>query len=329
MGIPTSVLRAAGTAATIASLSACGHVSPQLPIAPVAPTVVLDRDSSWMSPDAAQVKTLLYVSDAQSYDVYIYSFPDLELKGKLTGFDRPEGECSDAGGDVWITDTQSREIVRFRHGGRKVEATLHDPIGFPVGCAIDRKSGDLAVTNLFGLSGGGSVMIYKKAAGTPRLYVNPGQYYYYFAGYDDKGDLYASGKSQTNRYRLSMLASRGRSMVSVSIKGPRIFDPGTVQWTGSTLLLGDQRCQRKKTSCLYEAVVSRRSVRITRRVPLSGSCDVAQVAFENGRFAGGDDWHCGPGHSSTDVWAYPRGGSPVRARTDIQVPIGATISNLP
>jgi hypothetical protein len=329
MGILTSVARTAGMAATIASLSACGYVSPQLPIAPAAPMGLLDRSGAWMAPDAAKVKSLLYVSDAQSYDVYIYSFPGLEPKGKLTGFDRPEGECSDARGDVWITDTQGKEIVRYRHGGRKVEAVLHDPLGFPAGCAIDRKTGDLAVTNLFGFSGSGGVLIYKKATGTPRAYTNPGQYYYYFAGYDDKGDLYASGKSQTDRYRLSMLAPLGRSMVTVLIKGPTIFVPGTVQWTGSSLLLGDQRCRRKKTSCLYVAHVSRKSVRITRRVRLSGSCDVLQVAFEQGRFAGGDNWRCGPGRSSTDVWAYPRGGAPIRTRSDIQVPVGATISSLP
>lgn len=329
MGIPTSVLRAAGMAATVASLGACGYVSSQLPIVPTAPTVVPDRGSSWMSPDAAKVKRLLYISDAQSYDVYLYSLPNLELKGRLTGFNRPEGECSDAAGDVWITDTQAREILRYRHGGRKIQATLFDPLGFPVGCAIDRKTGDLAVTDLFNTSGPGGVLIYRNASGTPRAYTNPGQYYYYFASYDDTSDLYASGKSATGRYGLSMLAPRGRSMVSVLIKGPRIFVPGTVQWTGSSLLLGDQRCGFKKTSCLYEAVVSKRSVRIIRRVPLNGSCDVVQVAFEKGRFAGGDDWRCGPGHSSADIWAYPRGGAPVRVRNDIQVPIGATISNRP
>jgi hypothetical protein len=329
MGTLTSVARRAGIAAAIASLSACGYVSPQLPIVPAAPTALSDRSGSWVSPNAAKVKSLLYVSDSQSYDVYIYSFPDLKLKGKLTGFNRPEGECSDAKGDVWITDTQSREVVRYHHGGRKVEAVLLDPFGYPVGCAIDRKTGDLAVTNLFGFSGSGDVLTYKKATGTPRAYTNPAQYYYYFVGYDDTSDLYASGKSQTGRYRLSMLTPLGRSMVSVLIEGPTIFVPGTVQWTGSSLLLGDQLCRRKKTSCLYEAHVSRKSVRITRRVPLTGSCDVAQVAFEKGRLAGGDYWRCGPGRSSTDVWAYPRGGAPIRARSGIQVPVGATISSLP
>jgi hypothetical protein len=328
MGILISVARAAGTAATIASLSGCGYVSPPLPVAPTLPAALSDRGLSWMSPDAVRVKSLLYVSDSRSYDVYVYSFPDLKLKGKLTGFDRPEGECSDARGDVWITDTQTKEIVRYRHGGRTIEATLRDPLGYPVGCAIDPKTGDLAVTDLFTFSGSGDVLIYKKATGTPRPYTNPAQYYYYFASYDDKGDLYASGMSQTDTYRLSVLAPRGRSMVSLPIKGPRIFVPGTVQWIGSSLLLGDQRCRRAKTSCLYEAAVLSKSARITRRVPLTGSCDVAQVAFSKGRFAGGDDWRCGPGHSSTDVWPYPRGGAPVRARSDIQAPVGATISNV-
>jgi hypothetical protein len=326
MGILGRLSHAACRAAAIASLAACGYGSPQPPLASVSAS---DRTASWMSP-AAAAKSLLYVSDMQAFDVYVYSYPDLKLTGRLTGFRRPEGECSDAKGDVWITDNQNEQILGYHHGGTRVVAVLNDPLGYPAGCAIDPQSGDLAVTNLYDFTGNGGVLIYKKAAGTPRPYTNPSQYSYYLDSYDNKGNLYVSGKTSKGAYTLSVLARGKDSMSTVSITGAKIFVPGTVQWTGSSLLLGDQRCRFAKTSCLYEAVVSGTRARITHRVPLTGSCDVAQVAFEKGRVAGGDYWRCGgAGHDSTDVWAYPRGGRPIKAVTGIHAPVGATISDPP
>jgi hypothetical protein len=325
MRILSRVFQAALAASTVASLAACGYGSWPPPLASAGAS---ERAASRMSPAAAAAKSLLYVSDAQSFDVYVYTFPDLKLAQRLTGFRRPQGECSDAKGDVWITDDQNEQILRYHHGGTRAVAVLSDPLGYPAGCAIDPHSGDLAVTNLFDFSGGGGVLIYKKAAGTPRPYTNPNQYYYYLDGYDGKGNLYVSGKTSKNVYALSVLARGKDSMSTVSVSGPKIFVPGTVQWTGSSLLLGDQHCDHTKTSCLYEATVSGTRARITRKVPLTGSCDVAQVAFEKGRIAGGDYWRCGPGgHNSTDVWAYPRGGRPIKAATGIQAPVGAAISD--
>jgi hypothetical protein len=320
------VSQAALVASAVAALAACSYGATQPPLASVGAS---DRAASPMAP-AAAAKSLLYVSDAQSFDVYVYTFPDLKLAQRLTGFRRPQGECSDAKGDVWITDNQNEQILRYHHGGTRAVTVLSDPLGYPAGCAIDPHSGDLAVTNLFDFSGGGGVLIYKKAAGTPQPYTNPSQYYYYLDGYDDKGNLYVSGKTSKNVYALSVLARGKDSMSTVSVSGAKIFVPGTVQWTGSSLLLGDQHCDHTKGSCLYEATVSGTRAHITHKVPLTGSCDVAQVAFENGRLAGGDYWRCGPGgRDSTDVWTYPRGGRPIKAVTGIHAPVGAAISDRP
>src|SRR5580692_2579193 len=54
----------------------------------------LDHGKSWMSPSAKK-SALLYVSDAGSGDVYVYSYPKGKLTGTLTGFNFPEGECAD------------------------------------------------------------------------------------------------------------------------------------------------------------------------------------------------------------------------------------------
>ncbi|MGB8907824.1 MAG: hypothetical protein WCC84_03655 [Candidatus Cybelea sp.] len=52
-----------------------------------------DHRTSWMAPDARR-KDLLYISD-ETGDVYVFSYPRGELKGTLTGFADPQGECVD------------------------------------------------------------------------------------------------------------------------------------------------------------------------------------------------------------------------------------------
>src|SRR5579863_4376250 len=58
---------------------------------------------SWVSPAAAG-QDLLYVSD-DSGVVYVLTYPAGKLVGTLSGFGGPGGLCSDAKGNVFITDT--------------------------------------------------------------------------------------------------------------------------------------------------------------------------------------------------------------------------------
>ena len=129
--------------------------------------------ASWMSPAAASAKSLLYVSDAGTFEVYAYAFPSLALTGTLTGFNRPQGECSDRAGNVWITNTNSLNLLEYAHGGTNAIADLADPTGYPVGCAVNPATGDLAVTNLFDLSGGGGFSYTKMHAVPPDPTVTP------------------------------------------------------------------------------------------------------------------------------------------------------------
>lgn len=284
-----------------------------------------DRNISWMAPEA--VKTaLLYIADSGTYDVNVYRFPALKRVGTLTGFDDPQGECSDAAGNVWITNTKITQIFQFRHGGKTPIKILTDPTGFPVSCAVDAATGNLAVTNIFDFSGSGDVLIYKKGAGTPSPFSNPNQYNYYFAAYDSKSNLYVSGETVSGTYILSVLPRGKAVMSSVTVKGGTIYFPGSVAWTGSSLVLGDQECGHKKRSCLYEATVSGTTASITGNTPLSGACDVAQVQLSNGRIAGGDYQHCGRGASSVDVWPFPKGGPPINKAIGVKMPVGAAIS---
>ena len=90
---------------------------------------------------------LLYVTDTVTSDVYVFSYPKGKLKQTLTGFTDPAGECADAQGNVFISNTGGSNIVEYAHGGTTPIATLKDPGFFPIGCSVNPLTGDLAVTN--------------------------------------------------------------------------------------------------------------------------------------------------------------------------------------
>jgi len=297
-------------------------------VTPERTEAIVDRSPSWMAGGATSAKSLLYISDPGTFDVDVYTFPDLKIAGKLTGFDEPQGECSDKLGNVWITNTVSEDVLEYAHGGKHAIHTLADPTGYPGACAVDASSGDVAVTNVFNVnSGGGEVLIYRGGRGTPSPYVNPGVTYYYFDGYDDAGNLYVSGSTGAGTYVLSLLGHGKHAMQTVSVQGVTIHFPGTVQWVGSGLVLGDQECDGQKAACFYTASVSGTVATITHKTALAGACDVAQATLRDGRLAAGDYDDCSGVRSGAYLWKYPGGGTATRHVTGLSRPIGATISD--
>lgn len=324
--------------ATAAALGACGGLPHGEPIAEATArtdatyltaagrATTPDGAPSWTLAGAKSAATLLYVSDLETFDVDVYSYPSLARIGKLTGFNEPQGECTDGDGDVWIASTRDYKMYEFAHGGKRPIVTLTDPLGYPAGCAIDPTSGDLAVANIEDYSGSASVLIYKHARGTPAVYSNRDQIANYFAGYNGKGDLYVSGKTNSKTYSLSVLTHGRSSMSSVAIKSGTIYFPGTVAWHGATLVLGDQKCKQRASSCLYQLAVSGTTARITRRIALHRACDVAQALVGSMKITGGDYDYCGKGSSSVNIWPYPAGGHAVRHVTGLRMPVGVALS---
>src|SRR5271165_3270751 len=82
------------------------------------------RVQSWIKPGARHAK-LLYASSNALGDktVYVFSYPNGRLVGKLTNFTVPQGMCVDAAGDVYITDTPAQQIDEYAHGGTSPIAT--------------------------------------------------------------------------------------------------------------------------------------------------------------------------------------------------------------
>jgi hypothetical protein len=146
-----NILRSAqctvGASAAAAILAACnGGVSQLAPTATSGVpstvrnggTVVVhsSRGRSWMDP-SAKTGSLLYVTDAGTNTVVVYSYPKFKIVGTLTGFTNPQGDCVDKANNVWIANTQTSQLIEYAHGGTTPIATLDDPNQYPVGCSFE------------------------------------------------------------------------------------------------------------------------------------------------------------------------------------------------
>lgn len=293
-----------------------------------------DRSVSWMSDEAkAKSEQLLFVSDAGSDDVYIYKLPDLTLVGTITGFAQPQGECTGVDGAVWITDTNAQTIYEVSHQGR-LENTLSDTNGYPVGCAWNPKTGKIAVTNLFATDGAQGGVLVNQGSSSWLRYTNPNQYYYNFAGYDNAGNLFFDGRTASGAFILSELTTGAKSAVTVTISGAKLHFPGMVQWDSlnNELLVGDQECGNVNAACVYSLTISGSTATVAQTTKLANAsggkvCDLVQGVELNNEILGSDYEFCGYTASTTEGWTYPAGGKPSHenGNTD-SVPVGAAIS---
>jgi hypothetical protein len=269
-----------------------------------------------MAPDAKN-QDLLYISDIGTYDVYVYSYPKGKLKGRLTGFGGPEGECVDQRGDVFIANFSSSSVLEYRHAGKSPIATLDDPGYYPVGCSVDPTTGDLAVTNYVTTVGGGqgNVVVYRDAKGSPEAYADPLISKMAFCGYDNAGNLFVDGVTSGSGFAFAELSSGGRSLKNISLNRS-IGVPGGIQWDGTYVSVGD-----RETNMIYQFAISGTKGKEAGSTSLTGASEVNQFWIDSAQVIGSD-----PGAANVKFWNYPSGGSPTKAIAGFSQPVGATVS---
>lgn len=267
-----------------------------------------ERGRSWMLPEAKS-SDLLYVSDQNSRSVYVFSYPAGKLIGALTVPGTPEKECVDSKGDVWITDFPDSQIIEYKHGGTKPVSVLDDTNGFPVGCAVDPETGEVAVVNWTSHKyRAGNVVVYDTTSGAKAVYSVADIFNLFACGYDDKGDLFVD----SGRNTLPILAELGKGTRSFKdVKADWGFlVPGAIQWDGKYLAIGDQGYGSTSVpSRIYQVKVGPRGDRATLvgTTQLGGSQIVVQF-WKQGRTVVGAD--CG-GHD-VGFWKYPAGGAAIK-----------------
>jgi hypothetical protein len=299
-----------------------------------APNVHSDHHKSWVSPDMKKAHRLLFISDIDTDDVYIFTMPAMKLRGTLTGFDGPQGMCSDRSGNIWVTNTKSAEIQQYSRTGKLLK-TIDDPGYYPVGCAVNEKNGDLAVTNIRTTSGAsGNVTVYSSGS-DPQMLANPDQTESYFPAYDAKGNLYVNGRGgSSNGIMISECPPGSSSCSTLTVSGVTLNVPGGLNWNKATghLVVDDPKCNNVWGSCLYSMFISGSTATLTGTTPLhdvnGGGCDVDQGVFapKDRYFAGG----CiaqGSNPASVGRWKFPAGGNPTHSNASVEYPVGAAISN--
>lgn len=269
---------------------------------------------------------LLYASIWDTGEVYVYTYPKIALVGKLLGvFATPAGMCSDATGDVWITNYHGNSIYEYPHGGTKPILTLRDGID-PNGCSVDPTTGDLAVTgtneSITGPSESGAFAVYRKAEGFRRPHYYSVPYATTtFCSYDDEGNLFVDGQGWRLEppFALSELR-KGATSAATIILNQTLYSPGAVQWYRNNLTVGDTA-----TQTIYRFAIDAGS---------GTQVGSIHTDFDSGGQPGQfwiyraklilPTWF-GP-EPAIRFYTYPRGSGPVKMITGLKGPYGVTIS---
>jgi len=289
------------------------------------------KGESWMLPEASS-EDLLYTSD-DAAQVYVYSYPALKLVGQLAGFGKvaTQGLCVDGQGDVFVPSGLSNEsgyVYEFSHGGTYPIATLDDP-GWGAGCSVDPTTGNLAVANYFSPNDApyyhGDIAIYADAQGTPVTYTSPYVYWYWWAAYDNNGDLFVDGNGYgASGFPLAELPARGSTLNDITLD--EAITPYSLQWNKGHLLIASGGDPRGVD--IYQVEVSGTRGKIVRTTSLQ----THSVGYGgNGQFWIQGNKIIGPGrkHNVLDLWRYPSGGFVQRRLVKHFSPWGAVISVAP
>ncbi len=278
-----------------------------------------DHGGSWMGPDA-KTKDLLYISSYSNGDVYVYSYPHVSLKGTLTGFSSPAGECVDKSGHIFITSGSG--VLEYAHAGTTPIATLKDA-GSPQGCSVDPRTGNLAVTNYSATSnsqGPGNVAIYTNAKGNPRYLTDSKIYHENFCGYDNAGNLFVDGYDSSFLVKLSEISSGRTSFKNIKLN-QTITGAGGVQWDGKHLAVGNNT---EGPGTIYQFAINGEKGTEVGSTPLNDSGGAIQFWLEEANVIVPE-----PFTNDIGIWAYPAGGSAKKTITgSFDFPWGATVSKV-
>ncbi|HEY2475873.1 MAG TPA: hypothetical protein VGI19_13880 [Candidatus Cybelea sp.] len=281
-----------------------------------------DREASWMSPRAVQAKNLVYVADGGRGKVRVYTYPSLEQAGNLLDLADPAGVCSDSKGNVWVVESKAPKLIEYAHGSTKEEAMLSDAgAQYPLGCSVDPTTGNLAMTNLGGPSGGGNILIWAGAKGSATTHSDSDMSFVYFCGYDAQGNLFVDGLDAHYNFVFAELPNGSKDFQTIALDG--VSFPGGIAWDGQYVAVGDQAYQSKEKSAIDQVSVSGSTATIAATTTLNGSCDVMQFAMFNGKVFT-PDVCLGQGF----VYHYPAGGNAIKKIGNLQYPVAAAISSI-
>ncbi|MFY9709110.1 MAG: hypothetical protein WBD57_07540 [Candidatus Cybelea sp.] len=260
---------------------------------------------------------LLYVTNYHANDVIIYQ--NDQVVGELKGLKGPDGICTDRHGNVWIVNNLGQDVVEYAHGGTTPRKTLGDPGYYPLGCAVNPRTGALVVTNIFSTSSGpGNIAIYHKAQGPPLILDDPKIFYYFFAGFDADSNLYVDGLDTSQTFVFAELLRGQQKFNKIALNGT-IYYPGAIAWDGTYVDIGDQRYQNQVASAIYQTTGA--GGKIVGTTVMNGAQDVVGYWLGAGTVIAPD-----ANLNDVSLYQYPAGGDPALSIGNLDQPYGAAVS---
>jgi DNA-binding beta-propeller fold protein YncE len=250
---------------------------------------------------------LLYVSEYGESELQIYSYPQIKLLQTIKNVVYyPDGECTDAAGDVYVANAARDDVSEFAHGGTSPIATFVDKHRHPVTCSVDPATGKLAVTEYgYDNSIRDSIAIYSSPIDKPTQYFDP-LFIYISCAYDPEGDLFVDGYDDSRRFRLVELPVGTTKFKKIALdKRPKVA--GNLMWDGTYMTVSDHNrtIYRFSISGRRGVLVGTTTIQgIRRGLSLysieGGTLIVADVVAPDSMF----------GKGSLKFYNYPAGGPP-------------------
>jgi hypothetical protein len=270
---------------------------------------------AWMSARGVR-SNLLYVSDTISSAIFVYTYPGLKLAGYLPTGSEPAALCVDKAQNVWVT-LSSNVLLEYAHGATSPFASLGSPKIDPLNCAVDPRSGDLAVSG-YGDNGGPQLEVYRNARGKPTL-LSPTNGAA-ACTYDHAGNLYVDGYTEQANLTIAMLP-RGSSKFQYFQTSTLMKFPGNVQWDGKYLAVGDQA-----TNTIYRFDVAASGATEIGSLTLDQSTGIGQFYIYRKRIIAPTSLLETENGGTLSIYNYPAGGTRIRTLRNMSLPVGAVIS---
>jgi hypothetical protein len=258
-------------------------------------TVPAAMAKNWVLP-AAKSGDLLYVATGDN--VYVLSYPQGKLVGSL-GIGSSD-LCSDKDGDVFVGS--GYDVYEYAHGGTSPIQAL-EAGDIPLGCAVDPRTGNLAVT--LEASGAGEVAIFPGAKAPSTWYRDPDIYMYGLCGYDDRGNLFVDGAGGDDGY-IAKLPKGSSTFTNYSLDSSGFDVFGGIQWDGRHIAFSnpttDQIFRLKFGKTAFEVVGT---TQITGwQNGYSGRWPYTQTWLHGGTFIAQSS-----SQAELGLWPYPAGGN--------------------